>query len=480
MLSDLTHVLPEILAALLSLTLLAIGLLVPKEQQKGIGNLTLVVLAIILGTIFITADNNIYYLFSGTYIVDPFGTFFKQLFLISAIFVGVISKDFMERLGYGYSEYYAMLIAALLGMMIMASAGELITLYIGLELMTITFCILAAFKKEDPKSAEAGVKYIILGAMSSAVLLYGLSLIYGLTRTTDIEEVAQILVGGQVTPLLILGMIFLLAGFAFKISIVPFHMWAPDIYEGSPSPITAFLAVASKAAGLAAFLRIFLIGFPQLLQEYWVIIAIVVTILTVVLGNLVAIPQTNIKRMLAYSSIAQAGYMILGVIAYTSLGVAAILFYAMIYVFANIGAFAVVVAFSKATGSDEIKDYSGLAQRSPLLAAAMLISLLSLAGIPPLAGFIGKFYLFASIIDQGMIWLAFIALGMSMVSVYYYLIVAKVMYLGEPPENAEPITVSTGTKMVVLLTTLVTIFLGIYPTPLTNLALAVAKSFFPI
>lgn len=479
MLNDLAHIMPEILTAVLSLVLLAIGLLVPKNQQKGIGNLAIVALVFILGTTFFT-DNNVYHLFYGTYIVDSFSTFFKQLFLISAIFVGLISGDFMERLGYGHSEYYAMLMAALLGMMIMASAGEFITLYIGLELMTITFCILAAFKKTNSKSAEAGVKYIILGAMSSAVLLYGLSLVYGLTQTTNISEVAQILVAGNITPLLILGMILLFAGFAFKISVVPFHMWSPDIYEGSPSPVTAFLAVASKAAGLAAFLRVFIIGFPQLLQEYWIIIAIVLTVLTVVLGNLVAIPQTNIKRMLAYSSIAQAGYMLLGVIAYTSLGIAAILFYAMIYVFANIGAFAVVVAFSRVTGSDEIKDYSGLAQRSPLLAAAMLISLLSLAGIPPLAGFVGKFYLFASVIEQGLIWLAFIALGMSMVSVYYYLIVAKVMYLGEPPENAEPIIVSRGTKLVVLLTTVVTILLGIYPTPLTNIALAVAKAFFPI
>lgn len=477
MLSELSYLTVELVTAALCLTLLVIGLLLPPNQKKGIGNLTIVTLLIILGLTLLNTGSS-QTVFGGTYIVDPFATFFKQLFLIAAILTGLISKDFLQQISYNHGEFYALLVAALLGMMIMASAGELITLYIGLELMTITFCILASYKKTDAKSAEAGVKYIILGAMSSGVLLYGLSLVYGLTGTTSIAGIAESLTSGQISPLLILAMIFLLAGFAFKISVVPFHMWSPDIYEGSPTPVTAFLAVASKAAGLAAFLRVFMVALPSL-ESYWIIIAVVLAILTMVLGNLVAIPQTNIKRMLAYSSIAQAGYLLLGVIAFSSLGIAAILFHSILYVFANVGAFAVAGAFSRATGSDEIRDYSGLAQRSPLLAAVMLICLLSLAGIPPLAGFVGKFYLFTAIIDKGMVWLAFIGIGMSMVSVYYYLIVAKAMYLGQPPAEAEPIKISGGTQVALVITMLVTILFGIYPTPLTNVALAVAKAFLP-
>lgn len=477
MLHDLSYVPVELVTIILSLTLLVMGLLVPKTQNKGLSNFaTLVLVGILLLTL--VNDGQSHVLFGGTYLVDPFSTFFKQLFIIAAILVAMLAKDFVQNLSYSHGEFYALLTAALLGMMIMASAGDLITLYIGLELMTITFCILVAYKKRDAKSSEAGIKYIVLGALSSSILLYGLSLVYGLTQTTFIAEIGTVLNAGQITPLLILGMVFLLAGFAFKISAVPFHMWSPDIYEGAPTPITAFLAVGSKAAGFAALLRILMIALPSI-ADFWLLIAIVLSILTMVLGNLVAIPQTNIKRMLAYSSIAQAGYLLLGLIAYTSLGVAAILFHSLLYVFANIGAFAVAVSFSKATGSDEIKDYAGLAQRSPILAAVMLISLLSLAGIPPLAGFVSKFYLFTAIIDRGYIWLAFIAIGMTMVSVYYYLVVAKAMYLGQPKENAEPIRISGSTQLVLTITMIVTVFFGIYPTPLTNVALAVAKTFFP-
>jgi NADH-quinone oxidoreductase subunit N len=460
----------ELLTAVLCLVLLVASLSMPKYKEK-LGLFTGGCLFIIL-VISLFNGSHPQILFDGAYINDSFSTFFKQLFLIAAVLIVLISKDHLIS---KQGEFYTLIVSALLGMMIMVSAGELITIYIGLELMTISFCVLIAYKG-DEKSKEASLKYLILGAMSSAIFLYGLSLIYGITQTTVIKEIAEVLGAGHVMPLEILGMIFLIAGFAFKIAIVPFHMWAPDIYEGAPTSITVFLAVASKTAGLAVLLRLFMIGMPSI-SSYWVELIIVLSVITLILGNLAAIPQTNIKRMLAYSSIAQAGYFLLGIIANSSLGVAAILLYSLFYLFANMGAFGVVIAVSKATGSNEIKDYAYLAKRSPYLAAVMLISLLSLAGIPPLAGFIGKFYLFLAIIEKGQIWLAFLSIGMSVVSVYYYLKVVKIMYFGESPEKLEPIPVSKSTKLALTISMIALVVLGIYPNQVINVVLSVSKAF---
>ncbi|MDT8718637.1 NADH-quinone oxidoreductase subunit N [Clostridium sp. 19966] len=461
----------EILTAVLFLILLLINLLFPKFKEK-LSSFTAIGLLIIL-VISLFVGSNEQASFGGAYILDSFSIFFKQLFLIAAILIVVLSKN---QLIYKKGEFYALIISALLGMMIMVSSGELITIYIGLELMTISFCILIAFD-DNEKSKEASLKYIILGAISSAVFLYGLSLIYGVTQTTIIKEIGEVLSRGQVTPLEILGIIFLIAGFAFKIAIVPFHMWAPDIYEGAPTSITAFLAVASKTAGLAVFLRLFMNGLSSV-SNYWIELVIVLSIITLLLGNLVAIPQTNIKRMLAYSSIAQAGYFLLGIIADSNIGVAAILLYSVFYLFANIGVFGVVIVVSKSTNSTEIKDYAHLSGKSPFLAAVMLICLLSLAGIPPLAGFVGKFYLFLSIIEKGQLWLAFFSIGMSVVSVYYYLKVVKVMYFEEETKSLQSIKVSVSTKLALSVSVIVLVIFGIYPTQLINLVLAISKSFF--
>ncbi|HEY5524940.1 MAG TPA: NADH-quinone oxidoreductase subunit N [Clostridium sp.] len=462
----------EFLTAALCLILLVVKLLLPKHKEKfglltGIGLFAILIVSLFNG-------NPPQALFGGSYIIDSFSIFFKQLFLIAAILTVLVSRDHIVS---KQGEFYTLIVSALLGMMIMVSSGEFITMYMGLELMTISFCILIAYQG-DEKSKEASLKYIILGAMSSAIFLYGLSLMYGVTQTTIIKEMAGVLSTGHFVPLEILGMIFLIAGFAFKIAIVPFHMWIPDIYEGAPTSITLFLAAASKAAGLAALLRLFMNGMSSV-SGYWVELIIVLSVLTLILGNLVAIPQTNIKRMLAYSSIAQAGYLLLGIIAYSNLGVAAILLYSFFYVFANVGAFGVVIAVSKATGSNEIRDYNYLAQKSPFLAAAMLISLLSLAGIPPLAGFIGKFYLFLAIIEKGHLWLAFLSIGMSVVSVYYYLRVVKVMYFGKGPQHFEPIAVSKSTKLALTISMIALVSLGIYPNPLINMVLAISKAFLP-
>ncbi|AGK96906.1 NADH-quinone oxidoreductase subunit N [Clostridium pasteurianum] len=462
----------ELLTAALCLILLVANLLLPKHKKKfalltGIGLFTILIVSLFNG-------NHPQTFFGGAYIIDSFSIFFKQLFLVAAILTVLVSKDHIAS---KQGEFYALIVSALLGMMVMASSGELITLYMGLELMTISFCILIAYQG-DEKSKEASLKYIILGAMSSAIFLYGLSLMYGVTQTTIIKEIAGVLRAGHFVPLEILGMIFLMAGFAFKIAIVPFHMWAPDIYEGAPTSITVFLAVASKTAALAVLLRLFMGGMSSI-SSYWVELVILLSVLTVILGNLIAIPQTNIKRMLAYSSIAQAGYFLLGVIANSNLGVAAILLYSLFYIFANMGAFGVAIAVYKATGSNEIKDYAYLARKSPFLAAVMLISLLSLAGMPPLAGFIGKFYLFLAIIEKGQLWLAFLSIGMSVVSAYYYLRVVKVMYFGEGPKKFESIPVSKSTKLALTVSMIALVVLGIYPNQLINMVLAVSKAFLP-
>lgn len=458
----------EIATAILAMAVLVIGLLVPKEQKYGLGYLVTIGLAGILALSFGYYGVNTK-LFSGMYIVDDFSVFFKQIFLIAAVLVSMSATLYVKKIGSNYGEFFVMMVFATLGMMLLSSAGDFITLYLALETMTITFYILTGYNKTESKSVEAGVKYLLLGAMSSGVLLYGLSLVYGMTGTTVIADVASKIQGiGSMPPALVVGIVFLIAGFGFKISAVPFQMWSPDVYEGAPTPVTAFLAVGSKAAAFAALIRVFLGAFGEF-QTEWKLLFAALAALTIIIGNLVAIPQTNIKRMLAYSSIAQAGYIMTGVVAASTAGVKGVAFYGMLYVFATVGAFTVVMNFSANTGSDEIKDYAGLAQRSPLLAAVLTVCLLSMAGIPPLAGFAGKFYLFSSIVNEGYLWLVIIGLLMSMASVYYYLSVVKVMYMADPADDA-PIVVPAGAKATLLLTMIITVFLGVYPEPLSKLA----------
>jgi len=457
----------EIATAILAMTVLVIGLLVPKEQNYGLGYLVTIGLTGILALSFMYYGVNTN-LLSGMYIVDDFSVFFKQVFLIAAVLVSMSATLYVKKIGSNYGEFFVMLVFATLGMMLLSSAGDFITLYLALELMTITFYILTGYNKHESKSVEAGVKYLLLGAMSSGVLLYGISLVYGMTGTTVIADAGKIQGMGSMPPALVVGIVFLIAGFGFKISAVPFQMWSPDVYEGAPTPVTAFLAVGSKAAAFAALIRVFLGAFGEY-QTEWKLLFAALAALTIIIGNLVAIPQTNIKRMLAYSSIAQAGYIMTGVVAASTAGVKGVAFYGMLYVFATVGAFTVVMNFSANTGSDEIKDYAGLAQRSPLLAAVLTVCLLSMAGIPPLAGFAGKFYLFSSIVDQGYLWLVIIGLLMSMASVYYYLSVVKVMYMADPADDA-PIVVPAGAKATLLISMIITVFLGVYPEPLSKLA----------
>ncbi|WP_206812641.1 NADH-quinone oxidoreductase subunit N [Paradesulfitobacterium ferrireducens] len=473
---DFVALTPEIATAALTLILLAIGMLIPAGARRGMQPLTVFGLLGILGYILY----DLFYAkmgpaFQGMYFHDQFADFFKILFLAAALLVVLFSGAYIQKLPAYRGEFYALLVAATLGMMILAGAGDLLTLYVGLELMTISFCILVCYLPNNGGSCEAGLKYLVLGAAASAILLYGISLIYGLTGSTQLAQIASRL-GDNLSPSLILATVFLLAGFGFKISLVPFHMWAPDIYEGAPTPVTAYLAMASKAAAFAALIRVYLVTLEsQSFAQAGVALLLILAALTMIVGNLMAIPQTNIKRMMAFSSVAQAGYLLVGVIAESNAGVKGVLFYAMIYVFANAGVFAVIAHVEPAQDSDEIKDYAGLARRSPLAAAVLTVSVLSMAGIPPLAGFVGKFYLFSAVMSTGYSWIAFVGFVMSMVSVYYYLSIVRVMYLGEG-EGLPEIPVYGAAKFTMLFAMLITVFLGIYPTPLAQMALTAAKS----
>ncbi|MFZ7104540.1 MAG: NADH-quinone oxidoreductase subunit N [Peptococcaceae bacterium] len=473
---DLTLLAPELLVAGLAFVVMIISLLVPKEQKKGIAYVAvfglLAALVVLFNMLHVQES-----LLDGMYNVDPFGSYMKILVIIASALAILMGVQYVDKFITGFvGEFCFLVLFATLGMMALVSAGDFITLYVALELMTISFIILVGFGKRLFKASEAAIKYLLLSALSSGVLLYGLTLIYGAAKTTKIEGVMHYLTQGETAPILMLGIVFLISGFGFKVSAVPFHMWTPDVYEGAPTPVTALLSVASKGAAFGVLFRVFIKGLGANV-ELWMPVIIVLTVLTLLLGNFVAIPQKNIKRLLAFSGVAQAGYILLGLIAFSIDGVSASLFYMMIYVFGNLGAFGVIIAFSQAGGSDEIADYNGLWKRSPLLAAVMLISLLSLAGIPPLAGFVGKFQLFKAVMEQGYVWLVFVALGMSMVSVYYYLLVAKAMYLKDPREDTS-ICVPLGMQVVLMFSLVVSLFLGIYPTPLMNITTQVAKLFF--
>lgn len=464
----------EIALAILGLAVFTLGLIIPSESRKHLGNLALVGLVVILGIAIYSWPNQGVTL-GGMYIVDQFTTFFKITFLVAAILVIFGSMRYVTANVGHFLEYYSTLIFATLGMAVMVSAGDFITLYLGLELMTISFIVLVAFRNYDVKSLEAGIKYLLLAGMSSAVLLYGLSLVYGATGTILFTEVAQNIMDGSGGALLLVGLVMLIAGLGFKVSAAPFHMWSPDVYEGAPTPVTSFLATGSKAASFAILIRIFIESLGGI-QESWVMLVAVLAAISMVIGNLIAIPQTNIKRMLAYSGIAQAGYIMVGIVAASHAGVKGVLFYSFIYVFATVGAFTVVAAVYNKIKSDEIADYAGLAQRAPLAASVLLVCMLSMAGIPILAGFVGKFYLFMAIVD-GYLWLVFLGLIMSMVSVYYYLRVVLVMFRDDPVDPT-PLKMDTGVNITLLIALAVTVFLGVYPEPLSEITNIAAQTFF--
>ena len=425
-------------------------------------------------------------IFNNMLAVDNFALFFKLLFLGIAALVMLASVDYVAKFAHFQGEYYALVLLSALGMMLMAATAELISLYIALELVSISLYALVGFLK-DSKSTEASLKYLLLGAIASAVLLFGMALIFGFTGKTQLGEIASPIQamspqGILASPGLVLGIVLLVAGFGFKIAAVPFHMWVPDVYEGAPTPITAYLSVGSKAAGFAIILRVFFSAFgtPQWLSLDWGLIFAVLAAIAMTLGNVAAIPQTNIKRMLGYSSIAQAGYLMVGLAtvglspAADVVGRSSILFFLASYSLTNMGAFIAIIAISNKLNSDLIDDYSGMVKRAPLLALGLTLCLISLIGMPPAAGFMAKFYIFGGAVQHGLLWLVIVAVLNSVISAYYYLRVVKVMWLGEPASE-EKVPSSGALRVALSLSSLGVLLLGIIPGSIMRLAELAAR-----
>ena len=406
--------------------------------------------------------------FASMFALDAFSIFFKLLFIVTIAMVTLLSDDYLRGTRYSPWEYYSLMAFALVGMLFMASGVHLASIYVGLELMSLSSYILAGYFKNEQKSTEAAMKYFILGAVSSAILLYGISLIYGVTGSLNLLQIAESMSTLVTNDALMFGIMLLGAGLCFKIAAVPFHVWTPDVYEGAPTPITAFLSTASKAAAFAIFARIFYVGMHHFRLDWQAVLATIAA-LSMIVGNLAAITQDNVKRMLAYSSIGHAGYVLLGVLAASEMGLYGVLVYSVVYVFATLGIWATVLMLERHDyAGEQVDDFDGLHRRAPFWAFAMVVFLLSLGGIPPTAGFIGKYFLFYAAVGAGFGWLAIIAVLMSAVSMFFYFRLVAAMYLKEGKE-AE-VTVSGGLKLVAAIALAVTLFFGVLPSPLIDQA----------
>lgn len=436
--------LPEIMLLVLGFLVLVFDLLWSQERRRDLGWLTAGGLGVIavVSLAFARPGDQSLVIWGGMLRHDWMGFVFKLLFIFGA---GITSLFAMEMRELGQrGEFYLLLLASTLGMCLMASAADLIMLFLAFETTSIPLYVLAGFLKADHKSTEAGFKYLLFGVMTSAVMLYGFSLLYGFGGTTDIYALAQAAVAGEIPIMLAIGALALvLVGFGFKVSIVPFHFWAPDVYEGAPTPVAGFLSTASKAAGFAVLMRVLLAAFPGEAVPYWVAILAVLSTASMTLGNALALAQKNIKRLLAYSSIAHAGYALIGVAAVSPLGVTAVVFYLFAYLLTNLAAFGVVAAFSRVSGSDEISDYAALSRRAPGLSLVMLVAFLSLAGMPPLGGFIAKVLVFAAAVQADLVWLAVVGIINSMIGLYYYLVVLKVVYLYRSEDEEKPVPITS-------------------------------------
>jgi NADH-quinone oxidoreductase subunit N len=510
-LQSLPAIVPEIGLALTAILVMALdngfpGLFkgLPESRRKIIAWVTAISLlaTALLYVVFwhpTEATTGLYW--GGMVRHDTLAEIFKVMVLIAGALTALMAVD-VRGLG-RKGEFYLIVIVSSLGACLISGAADLIMVFLGLETVTIPLYILAGFRRDDSKSAESGMKYFLFGSFASALLLYGLSLLYGFSGQTNLYEIARYLASPEFSPnaVPVLGAIALIvAGFGFKISAVPFHFWTPDVYEGAPTPVTAFLSVASKAASFALLVRFFSAVFPETVvlngievKDFWVQLATALAVISMTVGNVIALAQRNIKRLLAYSSIAQAGYTLVGVAALqaTTLAtpeqallaqeqaVAAIIFYMFMYTFTNLLAFAVVVLVGNATGSDEISDLAGLSRRSPWLALTMTVALLSLGGVPPAAGFFGKFFLFQAAVNSGLVWLAMLGVLNSIVALYYYLVVVKVMYVDRGQNEDKPIPVSPAYVWVLGATTVIVIIIGSFGVqPIFDWALRGAAALF--
>ncbi|HEX9115360.1 MAG TPA: NADH-quinone oxidoreductase subunit N [Anaerolineae bacterium] len=477
--SDLIYLLPEIILLLSAALVLVLDLTGPKDKPKawlpyvallGLGLAILGVVPSLGGT----------HQVATMLAVDPFAVFFKVLAILGVAVVVLTSMSYMEGRTPYRGEFYGFLLIVALAICLAVSATNLVMIYLSMEFLSITSYVLAGYIRNDQKSGEAAIKYFLYGATASATMLYGMSLLYGVAGTTDLAGLAKAFAGPAGSQLTWLGapaIVLLIAGFGFKASLVPFHQWAPDTYEGAPTPVTAFLSTASKATGFAILMRVFLVAMGHsLLQTEWNTLLIALAILTMTIGNLTALRQSNIKRLLAYSSIAQAGYILMGMAAValapgrTFTGANGVLIYLFGYLFTNVGAFAVVMAVENASGKTDVKDYAGLITRSPWLAGVLFIFLVSLAGIPPTAGFLGKFFVFGAAVQRQLWVLAAVGAVNSVIAAFYYLNIVRYMFFTPAEEGAEPIAVAASLQGALIITGVLTLLIGLVPGPLIDWA----------
>ena len=474
---SLQYIRPELILTLTIVGVVLVDLVLSGKKKAVLTGLVLAGLVISLFSIWGLYDEEPRSLFSGMIALDGFALFFKLLFVTTTIVVtlfGLQSPDIAEeRIG----EFYGLFLSVVLGLFLMASATNLLMMYLAIELVSIPSFVLAGYQKKVRRSNEAALKYVVYGGVSSGIMLYGFSLIYGVTGTLDLGGIAAQMSGaGSFGLALFLGATFSMAGFGYKVASVPFHFWCPDVYEGAPTPVTAFFSVAPKAAGFAIIARFFYLGFSAYdgtsgtaLGVAWPQLLALISVFTMTLGNLTAIWQRNLKRLLAYSSIAHAGYMMMGIVMLSSAGLKAVMFYTVAYLFMNLGAFLVVQILAVRIGSEQIEDYNGLGWRSPWIALAMAGFLFSLTGLPPTAGFIGKVYLFAAVVEGGLYWLAVAGALNSAVSLYYYARIVRAMYLEAPASN-EPVTIPAFASVMLGVLFAGTLVLGVYWSPLADLA----------
>jgi NADH-quinone oxidoreductase subunit N len=478
--TDLLSILPESLLLILAIIVLIVDPFWKDERRRNLGWVTAVgCLIIFIISVLVGRPGEPVFTFGHMISFDWLGFFFKMLFIFGAGITALFLMDH-EKVGQR-GESYVLLLASTIGMCLMASAADLVMLYLAIETTSIPLYILAGFMLADDRSTEAGFKYMLYGAMTSAVMLYGLSLLFGMADTTNLYGLADALKAGQVPAVSVLGIIFLIiVGLGFKVSIVPFHFWAPDVYEGSPTPVAGFLSTASKAAGFAVVARLFVVAFPDLAVSWAPMLAVLAAV-TMTVGNLLALPQKNLKRLLAYSSISHAGYAMIGIVAFSQLGTTSVVFYMLAYILTNLAAFGIVMAVGRVVGSDEYDAYRGLSRRSPGLALVMLIAFLSLAGMPPFGGFIAKVVVFAAGVQSGYVWLVVLGIINSVVGVYYYLNVMKYVYLyrmeGEQEANC-PIALTRPYALALVVLAIGIVVVGTIFAPWFGLSTAAAMSLF--
>ena len=470
---------PQLILVVWALLVLGLDLLL-KKAKDNLAYVALAGLAPTLGAaVYLLLQRPGQSLLSGMVQVDAYSLYFTIIACLASGLVILASMEYMKARTRYRGEFYGLLLLATLAMTLMAASTNLIMIYLSIEFMSLTSYVLVGYFRDDPKSSEAGLKYFLFGAVTSSLMLYGMSLMYGATGTTDLAEIAANLAAMYATMpptrwLILPAILFMLAGFSFKMALVPFHQWSPDAYEGAPTPVATLLSVGPKAMGFSILLRVLITAVP-LFQFDWVAILMGISLVTMTLGNLTAMRQTNIKRMLAYSSIAQAGYVLVGVLSLgpfgeaSGLAILGVLLYLMAYLFTNAGAFIAVIAFSHVTNSDEIADYAGLVRRAPALAAVMVVFLMSLAGLPPTAGFVGKLLVFGAAVKAGYYYLAIVGVVNSVISVVYYFNVVRQMFFLPPPVEGR-LSLPRFPMVAVTICVVLVLLIGLYPQPLIDLA----------